>query len=143
MSTASLDDIAEKMRGIDIAMLSTKTAEGTVATRPMSNNGDVAYDGTSYYFANGDARLVADIERDQNVALGFAGKPGLLSSPSYIAVAGRAALVRDKRDFEDHWNPDLDAWFEDGIETPGLVMVKVTAERIKCWDRGEEAELLL
>lgn len=143
MSDTSIDDIAEKMRGIDIAMFSTKAPDGNLATRPMSNNSDVAYDGTSYYFANGDARLVADIERDENVALGFAGKPGLLSSPSYIAVAGKAVLIRDKHEFEQHWNPDLDSWFEDGIDTPGLVMVKVVAERIKCWDRGEEAELLL
>jgi general stress protein 26 len=143
MTQASLDDIAEKMSGIDIAMFSTKTADGTLATRPMSNNGDVSYDGTSYYFANGDARLVTDIETNDTVALGFAGKPGLLSSAAYIAVAGRASLVRDKAAFEEHWSPDLDAWFEDGVDTPGLVMVKVVAQRIKYWDRGEEAELLL
>lgn len=143
MTDTTLDDIAEKMKGIDIAMFSTRTRGGTVATRPMSNNGDVAYDGTSYYFANGDARLVDDIENDDHVALGFAGKPGLLSSPSYIAVAGKAEVVRDKQVFKAHWTPDLDAWFEDGVDTPGLVMVKVVAERIKYWDRGEEAELLL
>jgi hypothetical protein len=37
----------------------------------MSNNGDVNYDGTSYYFTFEQARTVADIEANNKVALGF------------------------------------------------------------------------
>lgn len=32
------------MKGIDIAILSTHTENGEIANRPMSNNGDVAYE---------------------------------------------------------------------------------------------------
>lgn len=143
MSKKSLTDIAEAMKGIDIAMLSTRTDGGHIATRPMSNNNDVAYDGTSYYFADGNARVVSDIGADDQVALGFSGKPGLLSSTAYVAVAGKAELVRDKASFKDHWNSDLDAWFEKGVDTPGLVMIKVVAERIKYWDKQDQTELVL
>jgi general stress protein 26 len=41
MTQKSLDDLATKMRGIDIAMLSTRTAGCEIASRPMSNDGDV------------------------------------------------------------------------------------------------------
>ncbi|MCC7253944.1 pyridoxamine 5'-phosphate oxidase family protein [Hyphomicrobium sp.] len=141
MSQKSLADIASDMRGIDIAMLSTITEDGGIASRPMSNNGDVTYDGNSYYFTRESARMVRDIERDPDVSLAFASKPGLLSSGVYIAIAGRAEIIRDKAAFEAHWTPDLDAWFEQGIDTPGVVMLKVHADRIKYWSGAEQGEV--
>lgn len=50
MANTSLESIAQKMRRLDIAALTTVTDSGELATRPMSNNGDVEYDGNSYYF---------------------------------------------------------------------------------------------
>ena len=64
MTQKSLANIASKMRGIDIAMLSTKTEGGEIASRPMSNNGDVDCGGDSYDFTWGTLRVVADIEGD-------------------------------------------------------------------------------
>lgn len=144
MTDMTLKDIAETMRGIDIAMLSTKAESGDIASRPMSNNGDVEYDGDSYYFAHGDDKLVGEIERDNHVGLSFAKPAGLITgAPTYVAVAGRAQVVRDKVRFQEHWNADLDRWFEDGIDTPGLVMVKVSAQRIKYWAGAEQTEIVL
>src|SRR5262245_11578629 len=98
MSQQSLTDLAAKMRGIDIAILSTKTETGQIASRPMSNNGDVEYDGDSYYFTYEQARTVREIERDPEVSLAFSAPPGLLggSSGLYVAVEGNARLIRDK-----------------------------------------------
>ena len=58
MPKKTLADIAQDMAGIDIAILSTHSDGGEIANRPMSNNGDVNYDGTSYYFTNENARAV-------------------------------------------------------------------------------------
>jgi general stress protein 26 len=55
----TLGEISKRMAGIDIAILSTHTKGGQIANRPMSNNGDVEYDGTSYYFTYEQARTVA------------------------------------------------------------------------------------
>ena len=60
-----------------------------------------------------------------------------------VAVEGRAELVRDKAQFEAHWTKDLDIWFEDGVDTPGLTMIRVKAERIHWWDKGDEGEITL
>ena len=51
--------------------------------------------------------------------------------------------MREKVAFEEHWIPDLDAWFENGIDTPGLVLIKVEAKRIKIWEKNQERELVL
>ena len=132
----SLSDLAEKMRDIDIAYLSTKTEGGQIACRPMSNNSQVDYDGDSYYFTLRETRTVADIEKDPKVALGFTGDDHF-----YVSVEGRAELIDDKEEFEDHWSPDLDKWFAEGVDTEGLVMLRVGAERIHYWDGLEQGEV--
>ncbi|CAN5423197.1 pyridoxamine 5'-phosphate oxidase family protein [soil metagenome] len=144
MTHKSLADVAEKMRDIDISILSTRTEGGAIAGRPMSNNRDVSYEGDSYYFTEDSTRIVRDIERDPKVGLSFQGKAGMLGlRPFMIAVEGDAQLIRDKGLFEAHWNKDLDKWFADGIDTQGLVMVKVHAERVHYWDGEDEGEVKL
>lgn len=139
MADKTLKDVADKMSGIDIAILSTHSEGGQIANRPMSNNGDVTYDGNSYYFTYEQALTVSDIARDPNVALGFAGKSGIFSSNGlYIAVEGKAELIRDKAAFQAHWTPDLDEWFEQGVDTPNIVLIKVHATRITYWDGMEQ-----
>ena len=144
MTRKSLAEIAQRMRDIDIAMLSTKTQSGEIASRPMSNNSDVDYDGDSYFFTYASSQMVADISADDHVSLAFSVEPGLFSGGGlFIAVTGRADLVRDKAQFAAHWNPDLDRWFEQGIDTPDLAMIRVKAAHIKYWEGEDEGEVTL
>ncbi len=136
--TKTLAELAKKMRKIDITMLSTHTEGGEIAGRPMSNNGDVDYDGDSYYFTWDRSRMVRDISRDARVSLGFQGSKGF-----HVAVQGEAELIRDKAEFKEHWNPDLDRWFKDGIDTEGLTLIKVHASRIHYWDGEDDGEITL
>jgi general stress protein 26 len=141
MTGKSLADVAKEMAGIDIAILSTHTESGEIANRPMGNNGDVAYDGTSYYFTYEQARAVSDIQRNPKVALGFSSESGIFSDGIYVAVEGTADLIRDKSAFQQHWTRDLDKWFDNGVDTPGIVLIKVKATRITYWKGREEAQL--
>lgn len=136
MSNKSLKDLAEKMRDIDIAMLLTHAGGGTIAGRPMSNNGEVDYDGDSYYFTWEQAKMVSDIEADPKVSLAFQGEKTFA-----VAVEGVAKLVRDKAQFAEHWTPDLDKWFDDGIDTEGVVMIHVHASRVHYWDGEDQGEV--
>ena len=54
MTEMSLPELAEKMRHIDFTMLFTRADNGAAAGRPMSNNGDVEYQGDSFFFAYDD-----------------------------------------------------------------------------------------
>ena len=144
MSDWTLTDISEKVRDIDFAMLLTHTESGEIAGRPMSNNRDVGYDGDSFFFTWEQARSVANIERDPKVALSYAGSKGLLDQPPvFIAIEGEAELIRDKAEFEAHWTKDLERWFESGVDTPGLVLIKVHANRIHYWDGENEGEVVV
>lgn len=142
--TRTLADLAEKMRDIDFTMLSTRAEDGAIGARPMSNNRDVAYDGDSWFFTTDGTRMAADIARDPQIGLTLQGKAGMLGlRPFFVAVEGKAELIRDKARFAAHWNEDLDRWFAQGVDTPGLVLIKVRAERVHYWDGEDEGEVAL
>jgi general stress protein 26 len=142
MSGMSMKDLAKKVADIDFTMLSTRADDGEIGARPMSNNGDVEYDGDSWFFTWETSRMVADIQRDPRVGLSLQGKAGILGKPPiFISIEAMAELVRDKALFEKHWNADLERWFEQGIETPGIVLIKAHAQRIKYWDGEDEGEV--
>lgn len=144
MTDRTLADLSEKMRDIDFCMLSTRTAGGAIAARPMSTNREVDYDGDSWFFTCDDARMVDDIAADPRVGLSFQGSSGIIGQrPLFLAIEGRADLIRDKNRFAEHWTKGLDMWFEQGVDTPGLVLIQVTGERAHYWDGMDEGELVL
>src|SRR3954454_5290767 len=100
MHHKTLEEISSRMAGIDIAILSTHTENGQIANRPMSNNGDVEYDGSSYYFTFEQSRTVSDIRANPKVALGFTSKGGIFSDAIYVAVEGSGELIEDKAAFK-------------------------------------------
>jgi general stress protein 26 len=140
----TLSELSKKMKAIDFSMLFTRAESGAIAGRPMSNNGDVEYDGDSYFFTSEDTMAVRDIERDPTVALSLAASKGLLGKPGlFIAVEGKANLIREKAMFSQHWTKQLDRWFEQGIDTPGIVLIKVHAQRVHYWDGEDSGEVKL
>lgn len=142
MADKTLPELAEKMKDIDFAVLSTRTEGGATAARPMSNNRDVEFDGDAYFFTCDEARTVSDIERDPQVGLAYQSRSGMLGMrPFFLTVEGRAELIRDKAAFEAHWTKDLDRWFDRGVDTPGLTLIKVAAQRMHYWDGYEEGEI--
>jgi general stress protein 26 len=142
--TRTLEQLSEKMRDIDFAFLSTRTNGGAIAARPMSNNREVDYTGDAWFFAEDTTRMVSDIEADPNVGLTYQGTAGFLGMrPFFLAVEGHATLIRDKALFAQHWTRGLERWWPDGIDTPGLLLIRVTGERAHYWDGEDEGELQL
>lgn len=140
----TLADIAEKMKDIDFAMLSTRAQDGSIGSRPMSNNREVDYDGDSWFFSDESTRMVDDIRRDAKVGLAMQGKAGMLGMrPFFVAIEGVAVLIKDRAQFDAHWTKDLERWWPDGADTPGLVLIKVRAARIHYWDGEDEGEVAL
>ena len=61
----------------------------------------------------------------------------MVPAPSY---SGRTEL---KCVFCDKLDSDLERWFPDGVDTAGLVLIKVRASSIQYWDGEENDEILL
>jgi len=134
----TLQNLAKEMRKIDICMFATHTPDGVIALRPMSNNKDVDFDGTSYFFTSDDQNIVSHIAQNAKVTLSFQTDKML-----YIAVTGQAELIRDKTEMQKHWVPDLERWFKNGVDTPGIVMITVKGDHLKYWDKMDMGEIKL
>ncbi len=142
--TKTLAELAEMMKDVDFTMLSTHTQNGAIASRPMSNNRQVDYDGDNWFFACEDTRLIGDIRVNADVGLGFQGKAGLLGmKPVFVSIEGKAELIKDKAQFEAHWTRGLELWFTKGVDTPGLTLIKVHGIRAHYWDGEDQGEIVL
>ncbi|WP_232493255.1 pyridoxamine 5'-phosphate oxidase family protein [Novosphingobium kaempferiae] len=140
----TLPELSKKMRDIDFAMLISQTEGKAISGRPMSNNREVGFDGDAWFFADGSTRMVGDIANNPNVGLSYQGEAGFLGMrPLFIHVEGVAELLRDHAEFEKHWTKDLERWWPDGIDTPGLVLIRITGSRIHYWDGEDQGDIHL
>jgi general stress protein 26 len=129
-----LESVARLLAKLDICILTTRASSGELHGRPMSNNGEVEYDGDSWFFAFGDSRKVTEIEGDPHVQLAFIDTP----NGTWINVEGEAEIVRDDVDRKRQlWLEDLERWFPEGPEDPNVVLIKVRARHIDAW-AGEQ-----
>ena len=138
MAEQSLKEISSKMRNIDFCMMTTTAEDGALASRPMSTNGDVDYDGNSYLFSSERQEVVKELEKNPHVNLSFTGDKKL-----FVSVVGEAELIRDREKMKEHWQDKLEQWFEDGVDTPGLVMIRVKGQRVKYWQNWDSGEVKL
>ena len=138
MAKYSLKKIAQLMGDIDICMMVTQSKRGGFNSRPMSNNGDVKYNGHSYFFTYEKSKKIRDLEANPQVSLNFEGKNQL-----YLSVSGRAKLIRNKSMFKEHWMDSLNQWFPKGIDTPGLVLIHVKANSLQYWQKEKEGKINL
>jgi general stress protein 26 len=135
-SRSDLEAVAGMLAKLDICMMTTRAPGGDLHGRPMSNNGEVEYDGDSWFFAFGDSRKIVEIEADEHVELAFIDTP----NGTWINVEGAATIVRDDVERKRAlWLDDLDRWFPEGPEDPNVVLIKVRARHIDAW--AGEADL--
>ena len=136
---AAISKIADMMADIDFCMFTTQMVEGGLRARPMSNNGDVEFDGDVWFFSGADTRKIEEIEADSNVQLSYADTENFV----FISMAGQAEIVTDIRKKKELWMDDLSRWFEDGPESEDVVLIKVTPTVVEYWNGDDDGEISL
>ena len=134
MSQVTLEALAKAIKDIDYTMFSTLSESGTIASRPMSNNRNVEYNGDAYFFTTEDNQIVADIENDATTTLNYVTAKSSDKPSLFISIEGESSLIREKSALKEYWTPDVEKWFPQGIDTPDLLLIKVTARHISYWD---------
>ena len=135
MKNASLETIAEKMKDLDFCMMITQDENRKPQSRPMSNNGRVEYDGDSWFFTYEDSNKVRQIKNDNKVNLIYQTDDLL-----FIECYGTTEVIKDKETLKDKWVDGLEQWFPEGVDTPGICLLKITAERVTFWHKEEEGQ---
>lgn len=122
-----VEKVRELVKDERIAMLTTVAEDGSLVSRPMGVQA-VDFDGDLWFFAATDSHKVAEIARDSAANAAFSG------TSSWVSLSGRATLVHDPDKIRGLWNAVADAWFPDGPDTPGVVLIRLHAESAEYWD---------
>jgi general stress protein 26 len=129
--------VAELLADERFGMFTTTDPTGTLISRPMALQ-EVEFDGDLWFFAARDSRKVAHIAADPQVNV------TVTSSSTWVSLTGQAAVVDDREKKRELWNSVVEAWFPDGPDDDGVVLLKVTGDSAEYWDSpgGRVASLL-
>lgn len=123
---SALADLVDQAR---ISMLTTMTGDGRHVSRPMAVQ-DAEFDGDLWFFTYGDSTKVAEITAHPQVNVSFSDP----EHSTWTSLSGTATVVHDRAKAEELYSPALRVWFPDGLQTPGLTLLKVQAESAEIWD---------
>jgi general stress protein 26 len=125
--------LREIIRAVDICMLTTVGDDGSLHSRPMSNNRDVEFDGNLWFFTYGSSLKADEVGKVPQVCASFADN----DSHCYVSLTGSATIVRDRAKLAELWKPVYKAWFPGGLDTPDIALLHVEAERGEYWDGSQ------
>jgi general stress protein 26 len=130
--TQETDDVkklAKLIKGIRVAMLTTRDDDGTLRARPMQTQ-EQEFDGTLWFFTPASSHKVTEVDREHQVNLSYADP----ADNRYVSVSGTATLVRDRSKIDQLWTPVLKAWFPQGKDDPDVALLKVDVTKAEYWD---------
>jgi general stress protein 26 len=132
-TTKKLDDLYELIDGIEIAMFTTRRADGQLVSRPMATQERVT--GTDLWFVTDvSSHKLDELEFDPHVNLAYYN----VKSREWVSVAGTAQVTQDRNLIKELYKPDWKAWFGDeggdrngGPDDPRLALVLVEAQSVE------------
>lgn len=119
--------LAELLKDASIAMLTTVSPEDKLISRPMAIQ-ETEFDGDLWFIFSEDSPKAEQIRDEAEVNVSFESKH------TWVSLSGRGRIVHDRAKLEDNWSTAVDAWFPDGIDTPGVALLKVEAESAQYWE---------
>lgn len=125
---SELDTFHELINDIEIAMMTTRRADGHLESRAMANQKRAA--GADLWFVTADhSAKVRDLESDPHLNLSYYKD----ATREWISVSGVATISRDRAKIRELYAADWKAWFADEgdprhgtADDPRIVLIGVT-----------------
>src|SRR4051812_22894076 len=132
-TTQKLDELYALIDGIEIAMFTTRRADGQLVSRPMATQERVT--GTDLWFVTViSSNKLDELKFDPHVNLAYYNN----KSREWVSVAGTAQITQDRNLIKELYKPDWKAWFGDeggdrngGPNDPRLALILVEAESVE------------
>ena len=125
----AIPQIAAIISEIDMCLFATRGEGGQIHARPMSNNGQVEWDGRSWFFAPSAGRLVAELRADPSAVAAYRAEEGY----TFVSVSGRATIETDAELKKEYWLPELERWFPNGPDDEDVALIRLDAEHADWW----------
>jgi len=123
-----LQPVAELVDEIKFGMLTTEEADGTLRSRPMATM-QMDAEGALWFFTALDSAKLDEAEQHREVNVSYA-RP---DKQDYLSVSGTASIVRDRNKMQALWSPWIKPWFQQGLDDPNLVLLKVSITEAQYW----------
>ena len=127
-----LSELYDLIGDIEIALMTTRRADGHLVTRPMATQDHGSY-ADLWFVTNIETHKIDEIEQDPHVSLGYLDS----GSMEWVSVSGTATISQDRAKIHELYEPDWKAWFEDeggnrdgGPDDPRLALIFVDAHTV-------------
>ena len=132
-TSRKLDQLYKLIGDIEIAMFTTRCADGQLVSRPMATQERVS--GMDLWFVTDvSSHKLDELQADPHVNLAYYN----MKSREYVSVAGTATITQDSKLIHELYKPDWRAWFGDlggerdgGPDDPRLALVLVEAHSVE------------
>lgn len=129
-SKKSFEEIRDEVKGIRIGMFSS-IYNGEIQSRPMAVQ-DMDEDNCLWFFTHTTDKhdKIDEVKENRAVQVSMVDT----SNQTYYSINGTSTVVTDPDKIDQYWSLVAKAWFPDGKEDPGLVLLKVEAHKLAYWD---------
>lgn len=119
--TGEMNELRALLEDMEICILTTVDEDGRFHARPMQMQ-RFDQDGVLWFATSLDSQKCDQLRKNPACGVAF------LKGHTYLSLSGTAALVEDRELVRKLWDASWRAWFPDGPDEPGLVLLKVTPE---------------
>jgi general stress protein 26 len=129
--------LAALIEALDVGMLTTSEADGTLRSRPMATQ---RMEGrTLWFFSGKDSPKMHEIGAAAQVNVSYADP----NNQIYVSVSGIAKRSGDRHKIGELWNDRVQRWFPQGPADPQLSLLAVEIAQAEYWDVGSRAMVRL
>jgi general stress protein 26 len=140
-----LDDLYTLIDGIEVAMFTTRRADGYLVSRPMQVQ-ERRTGSDLWFMTNLESHKLEELATDPHVNLGFYRD----RTREWVSVSGTAIISRDKAMIHDLYAADWKAWLGDqggdrdgGPDDPRIALILVEAHSVTYSKKDRPAPLAL
>lgn len=127
--TPDLARLGELIDDIEIAMLTSHAADGSLVSRPLQTL-ELDAEGRLVFFTAADSRKLDELRARPDVNLAC-------SHPAkyrFVSVRGTASVDHDRATIERLWSAPQKIFFPEGKDDPNLVVLRIAVRDAMYWE---------
>jgi general stress protein 26 len=122
------ETLSTLIRGMQVAMLTTRSLDGALHSRPMAIVDEEIRD-QLWFFTGRGSHSVADIANLPQVNVSYTDS----ATQRYVSVSGHAVPIKDRERMRALWRDEFATWFPHGIDDPDLILLRIDVDRVDFW----------
>jgi general stress protein 26 len=130
----AMENLAELIADVPVAMLTTCAPDGSLHSRPMVNINQ-HFQGELWFLTKSDDPKVQEIHDNPQLNIAFASP----DTQRYVSVSGQGRCFQDRTRCELLWTRECERWFPNGLADENLSLIQIEVGHAEYWDAQQNA----